>query len=118
MIFIKKSAVVLSIAAACGILISIATQAHMSALAAVKARTGAILIPGHLAVVVGGTSGIGEGIALRLARAQASVWIVGRNEEQGQAVVARMKQLGNPAGKYAFVRCDATLMVRLFFVTL
>ncbi len=59
-------------------------------LAAIRARTGAQLLTGRTAVVVGGTSGIGEGIAVRLAQARASVMIVGRNAEQGAAVVARM----------------------------
>ncbi len=55
----------------------------------------------HHAVVVGGTSGIGHGIALRLAEANASVTIVGRDATRGSAIVEDMKKRGK--GTYNFV---------------
>ena len=57
------------------------------------------------------------GIALRLAQAQASVTIIGRNEEKGQEIVEKMKNLvtstdttGTPAPQHAFIKCDASLL--------
>lgn len=64
---------------------------------------------GKQAVVFGGTSGIGEGIALRLAEGQASVAIVGRNEARGRELVQEMKTLA-PNGDHEFISCDASLL--------
>ncbi|OQR88289.1 FabG domain-containing protein [Achlya hypogyna] len=72
----------------------------------VKARNAGAAFPGLKALVVGGTSGIGEAIALRLARAQFDVVIVGRNAARGEAVVAAM-QASHPSGKYSFLPLDA-----------
>ncbi|OQR80921.1 FabG domain-containing protein [Thraustotheca clavata] len=72
----------------------------------VKARNAAAAFPGLKAMVVGGTSGIGESIAMRLAQAQFDVIIVGRNENRGNAVVQAM-QAKNPNGKYTFLPLDA-----------
>ena len=67
---------------------------NMRALEAARtANKAAGLFLGKNAVVVGGTSGIGHGIALRLAEAGFSVTIVGRNAQQGQAIVGEMDQL-------------------------
>jgi NAD(P)-dependent dehydrogenase (short-subunit alcohol dehydrogenase family) len=79
------------------------------ALAAVRARNAAASFPGRHAVVVGGTSGIGEGIALRLAEANFSVTVVGRNAERGAAVVEQMRARGRgaPGAVYSFVPADA-----------
>jgi len=59
-------------------------------------------------VVVGGTSGIGEGIAKRLAKANASVTIVGRSYTRGQAVIAELTQLGGE--DHDFIPCDSFYM--------
>jgi NAD(P)-dependent dehydrogenase (short-subunit alcohol dehydrogenase family) len=60
------------------------------------------------AVVVGGTSGIGEGIACRFAKADASVTIVGRSRERGEEVVKKLSTIG---GKdHTFVSCDSFQM--------
>ncbi|OQR88294.1 FabG domain-containing protein [Achlya hypogyna] len=72
----------------------------------VKARNVGAAFPGLKALVVGGTSGIGEAIALRLARAQFDVVIVGRNAARGEAVVAAM-QASHPSGTYSFLPLDA-----------
>jgi hypothetical protein len=74
-------------------------------LKAVKLANASINLVGKRAIVVGGTSGIGTGIALRLARANVSVTIAGRNEERGQQVVEQMKQLGE--GEHRFVQLNA-----------
>jgi hypothetical protein len=58
------------------------------------------------------------GIALRLAKAQASVTIVGRNEAKGLEIVEQMKQLAtsgtgteaSPVPQFSFMKCDASLM--------
>ena len=65
-------------------------------------------LAGKRAVVVGGTSGIGHGIALRLAEAGCSVTIVGRSQDRGDAIVQEMKASA-PADSVAafdFSQCD------------
>jgi 2-deoxy-D-gluconate 3-dehydrogenase len=54
-------------------------------------------LSGKVAIVTGGNGGIGRGIALGLAKAGASVAIVGRNEQRNQDTLADLKKLGNPA---------------------
>jgi len=63
---------------------------------------------GRRAVVVGGTSGIGRGVAVSLARADASVTVVGRSATRGGAVVAEMQAAAPPGSQatFKFVPCD------------
>src|SRR5438045_8532064 len=56
-----------------------------------------------LALVTGGTSGIGKATAIAFARAGAKVVLTGRREKEGAQVVAEIKKLGGDA---AFVRAD------------
>jgi NAD(P)-dependent dehydrogenase (short-subunit alcohol dehydrogenase family) len=58
---------------------------------------------GKIALVTGGTSGIGKTTAIEFARAGAKVVLTGRREKEGAQVVAEIKKLG---GEAAFVRAD------------
>src|ERR1700751_401817 len=56
-----------------------------------------------VALVTGGTSGIGKTTAIEFARAGAKVVLSGRREKEGAQVVAEIKKL---SGEAAFVRAD------------
>jgi NAD(P)-dependent dehydrogenase (short-subunit alcohol dehydrogenase family) len=58
---------------------------------------------GKVALVTGGTAGIGRATAIEFARAGAKVVLTGRREKEGAQVVAEIKKLG---GEAAFVRAD------------
>jgi len=58
-----------------------------------------------VALVTGGTSGIGKAAALALARAGATVVVSGRREEEGRAVELAIKKAG---GNAIFVRADVS----------
>src|SRR6266852_8760588 len=58
---------------------------------------------GKVALVTGGTSGIGKTTAIEFARAGAKVVLSGRREKEGAEVVAEIQQLGAAA---AFIRAD------------
>src|SRR5437764_7114274 len=58
---------------------------------------------GKVALVTGGTSGIGKATAIEFARAGAKVVLTGRSDKEGTQVVAEIKKLGGDA---AFVRAD------------
>ena len=58
---------------------------------------------GKVALVTGGTSGIGKATAIEFARAGAKIVLTGRREKEGAQVVAEIKKLG---GEAAFVRAD------------
>lgn len=56
-----------------------------------------------VALITGGTSGIGEAVALLFAREGAKVAVTGRNEARGHAVTTRILASG---GEAIFVRTD------------
>lgn len=58
---------------------------------------------GKVAVVLGGTSGIGEGVARLLARQGASVVISGRSAQAGRSIADSIQRKG---GKACFLACD------------
>jgi NAD(P)-dependent dehydrogenase (short-subunit alcohol dehydrogenase family) len=60
---------------------------------------------GRVALVTGGTSGIGRATAIALARAGADVVVAGRSVERADEVVAELKSLGSQAMS---VPCDVT----------
>eukprot|EP01116_Phalansterium_solitarium_P002787 TRINITY_DN1305_c0_g4_i2.p1 TRINITY_DN1305_c0_g4~~TRINITY_DN1305_c0_g4_i2.p1 ORF type:complete len:299 (+),score=134.77 TRINITY_DN1305_c0_g4_i2:750-1646(+) len=83
----------------------------MSALGRIRAKNSGVNLLGKRAVVVGGTSGIGTGVALRLAKANVSVTVVGRNRRAGEEVVSQMRSVsGSPQASFDFVECDASLL--------
>jgi NAD(P)-dependent dehydrogenase (short-subunit alcohol dehydrogenase family) len=60
-----------------------------------------------VAVITGGTSGIGEATALLFAREGAKVAITGRNEQRGREV---LKTIIDSGGNAIFIRTDVRLM--------
>jgi NAD(P)-dependent dehydrogenase (short-subunit alcohol dehydrogenase family) len=62
-----------------------------------------VKLNGKVALVTGGTSGIGKATAIAFSRAGAKVVLTGRREKEGAQVVAEIKKLGGDA---AFVRAD------------
>lgn len=79
---------------------------HSMALASIRAKQAGLAFPGKRAVVVGATSGIGEGIAVRLAQAQFAVTAVGRNQRD----VMEKLNAAAPGLPHKFIPCDAKLL--------
>eukprot|EP00899_Mesostigma_viride_P024572 jgi/Mesvir1/529/Mv11390-RA.1 len=75
-------------------------------LSAIKAANSLKNLAGKIALVSGGTSGIGRGIAKRLAQANASVIVCGRNSTAGEEIVNEMREVF-PEGKHRFIKLDA-----------
>ncbi len=54
-------------------------------------------IKGQVAVVTGGTAGMGEAAALRFGAEGAKVVVIGRTKEKGDAVVKKISEAGGEA---------------------
>lgn len=80
-----------------------------NAMRAVRAANAMAKFPGRRALVVGGTSGIGEGVAKRLAEADFGVTIVGRSAERAESIVAQLRAI-SPGSEHGFLACDAELL--------
>jgi NAD(P)-dependent dehydrogenase (short-subunit alcohol dehydrogenase family) len=68
-----------------------------------RVRANSMRLEHKVALITGGTSGIGEATAFLFAREGAKVTITGRNEERGQAVA---EKIVNDGGKAIFIRAD------------
>ncbi len=66
-----------------------------------------VSLKGKVALVSGGTYGLGYAVAYRYLSAGARTVITGRNEEKGQRAVDEFKDLGF-GDNIAFVKCDVT----------
>jgi NAD(P)-dependent dehydrogenase (short-subunit alcohol dehydrogenase family) len=84
-------------------------SAHSATLERAKATNAKAAFRGRFALVCGGTSGIGQAMAERLAAGGCNVTIVGRNAKVGNETVTRMKA-ANPEGQHAFIQSDLMLM--------
>lgn len=67
-------------------------------------------LDGKIALITGGTSGIGEAISRLFAEEGAEVILVGRNEKKGNQIVASIKESN---AKACFMECDVTNMISL-----
>jgi len=67
------------------------------------------MLAGKYAICVGATSGIGKGMAQKLASLQANVTVMGRSESAGRQVLDELHKL-HPKGDHGLVLVDASSM--------
>jgi NAD(P)-dependent dehydrogenase (short-subunit alcohol dehydrogenase family) len=68
-------------------------------------KVNSMRLKNRVAIITGGTSGIGEATAMLLAQEGASLAITGRNQQRGKSVVDRIKQHG---GETIFIPTDVS----------
>ncbi|CAE7241896.1 notO [Symbiodinium sp. CCMP2456] len=99
-----------------GILALYAWRRSASRLAHAKALSQEVSLQGRSALVIGGTSGVGHGLAKRLALSGCSVTVVGRSQERGAAIVEELQKTASQQGAtsdgsvYTFGALDAFSM--------
>ncbi|KAM0745883.1 NAD(P)-binding protein [Meredithblackwellia eburnea MCA 4105] len=70
-----------------------------------------ITLTGKIAVVAGGTQGIGAAVTRRFAQAGASVFVVGRDQVRGEAVIEELKATSaNESQTFQFLQADLSLV--------
>jgi len=79
-------------------------------LEAVRDANTAVPLTGKSALLVGGTSGCGKGLALVLARQGCKVTIVGRNAERGAVAAAEIQAVSPTSLPCEFISCDVRLL--------
>ena len=84
----------------------------MVTLQALKAKHAGLVLLGRRGVVVGGTAGVGQAMAVRLARAKVAVTVVGRNKDRGSEVVAALHAASGPGVAHDFIEADVQVRVR------
>lgn len=67
------------------------------------------MLKGKYAICIGATSGIGRGIAIKLAQMEANVTVVGRNAALGEEVLQELYK-ANPTGDHSSITADASSM--------
>jgi len=70
-------------------------------------------LTGKRALVVGGSSGCGLGVALVLARSGCSVTIVGRSPERGDAAADQIRQASPTGAACEFISCDVRSLANI-----
>jgi len=75
-----------------------------------KASNEKLNLAGKNVLVVGGTQGIGAGVATRFAQLGASVSIAGRNEKVATELIDKWKQDQKDSQNFRFFRVDASLV--------
>jgi len=68
----------------------------------------ALNLVGKKVLVVGGTAGIGEGIAIRYSQLGASVFIAGRNEDSAKKIISKMNEHKKDSQEFGFFKVDAS----------
>lgn len=75
--------------------------------ATARAANAGLKLTGKTAVCSGATQGIGRGVALRYSQAGASVYVIGRSEQRGKAVLEELRQASSDAqAKFEFIQAD------------
>jgi NAD(P)-dependent dehydrogenase (short-subunit alcohol dehydrogenase family) len=86
---------------------SLSISTNVKDLISIRSANQNKILSGTKALIVGGTAGIGEGIARRLAKAKVAVTIAGRNATRGNEIVQELSQIsgGNEQHKFISVNC-------------